>query len=336
MIGNGKYIAIIITIIVFQGSVSNSQADQWDDILTANKITIGMDTTFPPFQSIENLKAVGYEVDLSMRLGELLGVDIEILTTPWSSIILDLQAANFDIIMSAMTITPFRQTLIDFTIPYFYNGLGILVPTGNPSNIDNVLDANSSSINIGVIVGTEADQWVSANLNNATILAYTSDTLLYQAFTDGDVDMIVNSWYLIGRAIDNNILNGEMVDYGFNANEQFGIGVRKGETQLLNNLNHAISTMFIDGSYANITRSWFSLDGIANPIVHTTITTQTTSTATAYTTSTITETDQTVETSIDVSTSTIIESKAEVTYSPITVWVIFSIAVFTYFMRKRP
>ncbi|MCE7733293.1 MAG: amino acid ABC transporter substrate-binding protein [Candidatus Heimdallarchaeota archaeon] len=334
------YLLLLVIMLDTGGQVN---ADQWDDIKSANKIVVGMDTTFPPFQYIENLEAVGYEVDLSMRLGEILGVNIEILTTAWGSIIPDLQAGNFDIIMSAMTITSIRQTQIDFTIPYFFNGLGIFVQFGNPFNINDVMDANSTSVNIGVITGTGADSWVSNNLNNGTKLSYTTDTMLYQAFNDGNVDVIIHSWYSIGTAVEGGVLTGEMPDYGFNANEEFGIGVRKGETQLLQNLNNAITTMFIDGSYSNITRTWFNLDGIANPIVQTTSvlvttstdTTTTTSTDTTTTTSTVTETDHTVETSYDISTSTIIESKAEVAYSPVTMGIIFVIGIWSYSIRKR-
>ena len=349
MMGRNSFLTILIIILIFQTTLTQTHADQWDDVLAANKITIGMDTTYEPFQWIKNSKVVGYEVDLSARIGELLGVNVEIISTPWVTIIPDLQSAKFDIIMSAMTITPTRQTQIDFTTPYFYDSLGILVQSGNSFDIKIVNDANKTSIKVGSISGTSADLWVSTNLINATKVSFASDILVYQAFNNRDIDVLVNSWYTIGHEIKKGNLNGEIIDWGFDQYGPLGIGVRKGEARLLSMLNNVVATMFFDGTYINITESWFAVTGLnvaIDPSVETkteiqtdfTTSTETrteTRTETDHTTSTIRTTDKSVVTTYDVITSTFIDSKAEVTYNLAIPSIIFSIVLYTYALFKN-
>ncbi len=152
-----------------------------------------------------------------------------------------------------------------------------------------------------------------------------------------------------GHEIKKGNLNGEIIDWGFDQYGPLGIGVRKGEARLLSMLNNVVATMFFDGTYINITESWFAVTGLnvaIDPSVETkteiqtdfTTSTETrteTRTETDHTTSTIRTTDKSVVTTYDVITSTFIDSKAEVTYNLAIPSIIFSIVLYTYFIRKR-
>ena len=83
----------------------------------------------------------------------------EFINTVFDGIIPALTAQRFDVIMSAMTVTDDRKKTIDF-VPYFIAGTDILVPAGNPKNIQSIEDL--SGLNVAVESGTIQEQQVKA------------------------------------------------------------------------------------------------------------------------------------------------------------------------------
>jgi polar amino acid transport system substrate-binding protein len=112
---------------------------------------------------------------------------------------------------------------------------------------------------VGVQTGTTGESyikgWNAKHGGNITAVAFEDSALLETAVTTGQVDASIN---------DNGILYdyakknpGTQVSAEFNTNEQYGFGVRKGNSALLKVLNDAIKASAADGTYAAAYEKWF-------------------------------------------------------------------------------
>ncbi len=139
------------------------------DLITPGTLTVGSDTTYPPQEFIDTAtgQAKGFDVDLITVIAQRMGLQAKVVTTKFDTIIDDLAAKRFDVVISAVTINPQRQQKVDF-VPYFNAGESLLVRAGNPMNIKSTADLCGR--NVGVQTGTvEQDDLKTAN--NACVKA---------------------------------------------------------------------------------------------------------------------------------------------------------------------
>lgn len=123
------------------------------DLLTPGVLTVGSDTSYPPQEYIDPTthKAAGFDVDLITTLAKLMGLQAKIVPTKFDTIIDDLVAKRFDVVISAVSITPVRQKNVDF-VPYLNAGESLLVQKGNPKHIQSTDDL--CGLAVGVQEGT--------------------------------------------------------------------------------------------------------------------------------------------------------------------------------------
>src|SRR5437660_7561967 len=90
------------------------------DLKTPGTLTVGSDTTYPPQEYIDTAtnQATGFDVDLITAIGKQMGLQTKVVTTSFDTIINSLVAKRFDVVISAVSVTPERQKKVDF-IPYF-------------------------------------------------------------------------------------------------------------------------------------------------------------------------------------------------------------------------
>src|SRR5450432_343680 len=133
------------------------------DLIASGTLTVGNDTTYPPQEFIDTAsgKATGFDVDLITEMAKRMGLTANVKTANFTTIVDDLKAKRYDVVISAQTITADRQKQVDF-VPYFNAGQSILVANGNPKKINAVTDLCGKTV--GVQDGTtELDTLNAAN-----------------------------------------------------------------------------------------------------------------------------------------------------------------------------
>ena len=227
--------------------------------LQPGKLTMGSDTSYPPFESMEGSKPVGFDVEIAQAIAKKLGVTLDVISTAWDGIIPGLKTKKYDIIMSAMTITPDRQKQITFSDPYIDSDQSIAV--ANNSTIKSQADLK------GKVVGVQIDttgQFKAEEIKKAgglkEIQKFDTIMVAFEALEQGKVDAIINDYpvymYISGKRGKTNVITK------IKTNEQYGIGVRKDNTDLLKSINGALKTIRDDGTYTTIYKTWF---GVAPP-----------------------------------------------------------------------
>jgi ABC-type amino acid transport substrate-binding protein len=92
-------------------------------------LMVGSEIGYPPMEytSEDGTEFIGFDIDFSKRLGEILGVEVEFVNTAWDGIFAGLEKGQYDMIASSVSITPERQERYILTEPYVSNALCIVI-----------------------------------------------------------------------------------------------------------------------------------------------------------------------------------------------------------------
>lgn len=94
--------------------------------ITPGAISVGSDQVYPPYDYIEDGVTKGFDADVMALLGPKLGLDVKFMDTRFASLIPGLQANQFDMIASALYVTPARAQVVDY-IAYAKTGGSLMV-----------------------------------------------------------------------------------------------------------------------------------------------------------------------------------------------------------------
>src|SRR5439155_2962089 len=151
-------------------------------LVAPGTLTVGSDVGYPPQEYMDaGGNAVGLDIDIVDEIASRLGLSLKVTNFKFDDIIPALNAGQFDIVISAMTVTDERSKVVDF-VPYFDAGQAVLVPKGNPKGIKTLDDLSGK--NAAVQQGTTEETSLK-DLNDklgkegkakVNILTYPSDT----------------------------------------------------------------------------------------------------------------------------------------------------------------
>ena len=223
-------------------------------LVTPGQLTIGSDTTFPPFESMKGTTAEGFDVDMMNAIGKELGMKVVFQTENFDTIIASLKAHKFDAIASGMTITDERKKEIDFSDPYFDSNQSIAVLKKSGFTTQ----AQLAKKKIGVQSGTTGEKWATENLKpkGATIVPFKDATGAFAALQAGSVDAVVNDLPVTAEIIKEGPTRGFIIIDKIATGEQYGIAVAKDNPELLKAINAAIAKIKGDGTLQNIYNKW--------------------------------------------------------------------------------
>jgi len=223
-------------------SAGTSSAAAGIDLVQPGSLTV---CTNPPYEPFEYADAdgtvVGLDMDVVGQVAKDLGVTLATKVTPFEGIQsgADLDIGNCDVVASGITITDERKAKIDFSDPYFDADQGLLVPEG--SSLKDV--ASLKGKKIGVQQATTGETW--ATDNGLETVQFEDLGLQVQALQTGQVVAVVNDIAVLGPFVT----QGFTVAANFSTGEQYGLGVKKGNTALVDAINATLTRIRADGTY---------------------------------------------------------------------------------------
>jgi polar amino acid transport system substrate-binding protein len=246
-------VLLILTAILAVGCAAQSSQPETEELI------MGLDDTFAPmgFRD-EKGELVGFDVDLANEVAERIGVTIKFQPIDWSMKETELNAGNIDLIWNGYTITAERQEKVAFTKPYLENSQ--IIVTLADSDINTKVDL------AGKNVAVQAESSALDAINSEPEVAESFGELVEfstnnEAFSDlesGRTDALVvdevNARYFMKQVGEEKY---KVLDEDF-GDEEYGIGLRKEDTELLKKINDAMDEMKKDGTYDAIYAKWFS------------------------------------------------------------------------------
>jgi len=221
-------------------------------------LKVGSTPTGVPFTFLDTKtnSIQGIMVDLITEIGKDAGFQVQIEPMQFSTLIASLTANKIDIISAAMFVTPARKEVIDFSEPFYSYGEGLLVPKTDTRDYATQEDLKGEVV--GAQVGTAFVDALKKSGLFAEVKAY--DTI-------PDILRDVNAGRLKAGFADYPILAYNLKQGGFPEARivesykpvtigSVGIGVQKGDTELLNKINTSLAKLKANGTLGKILDKW--------------------------------------------------------------------------------
>ncbi|OWY28431.1 transporter substrate-binding domain-containing protein [Herbaspirillum robiniae] len=172
---------------LMSGAFSHAaMADQLDDIKKAGKIRVAIAMGTPLFSYADDkLQPTGSDVDTAKQLAQDLGVQLEIVSVTNAARVPTLQANRADIVVADLSITPERQKVIDFSIPYAV----ISIIVGGPKSMQIKDYPDLSGKRVGLTRATVNDTLTTQQAKGAEIVRYEDDATLITSMVTGQVEV---------------------------------------------------------------------------------------------------------------------------------------------------
>lgn len=250
--GREGALVLLAAMAVLVGTVAPASAQSaLARVRAAGEIRIGLDATYPPFGMAEGGEFSGFDVDLARAVARELGVRPVFINASFDGIFPALQNGSFDLVVSAVTITPERQATLLFSDPYIDAGQGIVVRADSAIT---GLDALAGRT-VGVQINTTA-QFAMEGRPGVTLAKYNSIDLALLDLQNGRVDAVASDGPVLRYMTRMSFPGLKTVGEEY-TDEQFGMVLARGSDDLRRAVNAALWRVQDSGEYARIHATWF-------------------------------------------------------------------------------
>ncbi|GAA1140312.1 ABC transporter substrate-binding protein [Ornithinicoccus hortensis] len=233
-----------------------------DDLKEAGVIRMAINPNYPPFESMgpDGKTLVGLEPDLADAIGDVLGLEIEMVPTSFDGIIPALEAHKVDMAMGSIGDTKEREEVVDFAT-FYWNGTMIMVPAGNPEGITS---EEACGVDIGVIRGSlQQSTFLPAHgprceedgKEPPTAQVYQDGPQAQLALKSGRIDGVMLDAPPLLDAAQKNPEDFEVVGPLVRNPNPGGVAFPK-DSELVEPVNGALNLLIESGAYEEILTRW--------------------------------------------------------------------------------
>jgi polar amino acid transport system substrate-binding protein len=234
-------------------------------VLGRKKLVVGTGTGNPPWHFDDNGKLSGFDIDMAKIIANGLFKDpeaVEFVQEASDARIPNLLTNKVDVVFQFMTVNPARAQQIQFTVPYYREGIGFLLSASGKYADYDALKSGGSAAKVSILQNPDVDKLIHSVLPDAQVQALDSQANVIQALDSGRVD---------AAAVDQSTVrwlnvqdSGKYRDSGFGFQPQtYAAGVRPGDDVWLRFLDtalHEALTGVSFGEYAASFKKWFGVD----------------------------------------------------------------------------
>lgn len=236
------------------------------------------DGTKCPADQLTTAEMQGFDVDVANAIGDHLGVETCFATPGWDTITAGSWADKWDVSVGSMTITPERQEILDFSVPYYYT----------PAVVATLADSGITSLDqlagqaVCAAVSTTYETWLSGGdiglpassiyaspPEGITVIPLETDQFCAEALVSGREDFV--AYVTSGTVVDANIAAGMPVVKVGSAvySEDLAAAFDKASTlptdSLRTEVDNLFTAMHADGRLTELSMKWFDSDLTQDP-----------------------------------------------------------------------
>ncbi|MBD3233492.1 MAG: transporter substrate-binding domain-containing protein [candidate division Zixibacteria bacterium] len=243
----------VLIMIVLSSCSGGAKVSTYEKVISEGVLRVGTDATYPPFETkdIDSKNLIGFDIDLITKICSEMGIEPEFIVTPFDGIIPGLLEHKYDVIISAMTITPQRAQRVTFSNPYYWASQSIAVRADN-WKIKSKDDLTGKRI--GVQLGTTGEI-VAKRIDDAEVISFENIGAAFIDLANGKVDAVINDKPTTQKIIKTK--GGIKIVGESLTSERYGIAVRPADKRLLNEINSILSTLEISGELRQLKDKWF-------------------------------------------------------------------------------
>ncbi|UUW87671.1 ABC transporter substrate-binding protein [Pimelobacter simplex] len=236
----------------------DSKSASGADIVTKGTLTVCSDVPYPPFEDFDKSSPTGFkgfDVDIVSEVAKRLDLKLKIQDSSFDALQSGqaLAAGQCDLAASAMTITDDRKKNLDFSDGYYDSKQSLLVPAD--SKIASIGDLKG--VKVGVQQGTTGKTYTEENAEDADIITFPSDAEMFQAIKAGQVEALLQD---LPVNLDHTRDGKFKIVETYDTSEEYGFAMKKGNSQLVKDVDGALEEMRKDGTYDTIYAKYFSTE----------------------------------------------------------------------------
>ena len=221
-------------------------------VRASGQLRIGTDATYPPFASAEGGEFTGFDIDLGRALARELGVEAVFINASFDGIFPALQNGSFDVVLSAVTITPERRAVLLFSDPYIDAGQ-LLAIRRDQQGINGPADLPGKRV--GVQINTTA-QFDLEKRTGVILSKYNTIDLALLDLQNGRIDAVVSDAPVLRYMTTLSFSDLKTAGDQF-TDEKLGVVLAPGSEDLRRAMNAALWKLEDSGEYARVYRQWF-------------------------------------------------------------------------------
>ncbi len=215
--------------------------------VTAGKLTMSTNAAFPPYEmTADDGSFEGIDIEVAAAIADKLGLELQVDDMDFDAALLAAQNGKSDMVMAGVTVTDERQKVMDFSDTYAEGIQSVIVP--EDSDIASADDLAGKTI--GTQRGTTGYIYCTDDFGEDSVVAYDNGLTAVQALNNGQVDAVVIDNAPAKEFVAANT-GLKILDTAY-AQEDYAIGVAKGNTALLDAINGALKELQADGTLQSI------------------------------------------------------------------------------------
>ena len=244
--------ATTLTAIAVAGGLASCSSQDTLDVCTS--------IPYEPFEykdSWQDNKVVGFDIDLMAIVAEDLGLEVNIIDMAFGPITTGqaLESGECDVAAAALTITPERSKVMDFSQPYYDADQALAAVPGN--GVASLSDLDGKLL--GIQTETTGEDYAKDKQGEFgyQIRSYDDLGALQEALLFGEIDGAIGDIPLWNAEATRNPDQLSVFER-FDTGEQYGFAVAKGNSDLLDTINDVLTTAKEDGTFARIYETWIN------------------------------------------------------------------------------
>ena len=234
------------------------QAGALDDAVRRGVLKVGTTPTYVPFEMTDKQgRIVGFEVDLLQAMSRALGVELELVAVPYTELLSGLMARKFDLIGSGMTVTQERNLKLNFSDSFIVVGQTVLLHPRLAGKVASIEDLDEAGYRIATTEGTTAQAAAQRFLGAARLSSFATPEEGVRQVVSGVADAFIHDapYNLIAMTRpENQALLALEQPFTY---EPLAFGLKKGDYDSLNWINHFLNQVAQDGTYDRLYDKWF-------------------------------------------------------------------------------
>jgi polar amino acid transport system substrate-binding protein len=251
--GKLTYALLLIVLLV----ACQQEDESWPRIQQSGILRVGLDPTYPPFESGDVPPLEGFDIDLANAIAADLNLEAQFTYFGYDGLYDALQTGQVDVLISALVVSPERTRDFAYSESYFNAGQILIAPESSNLTTIESLNNHTLAVELGAEGHVLATTW-QRQLPELTIMPYNSPDAALTAVTTGEAAaVLIDS--ISGRLFLKNTPNDLFTtDFTFETitEEPFAFVTRIEDRVLLEKLNESLRRLKQNGTLETIDRRW--------------------------------------------------------------------------------
>jgi polar amino acid transport system substrate-binding protein len=244
-----------MTAVLLAAASAPALADQWQDIQQRKELRCATFADVPPFAAPDpkTREMVGFDVDLCNALAKQFGVKATVVPVSVEARVPEVKLGRVDVAVANLAYTLGRAEQIQFSSPYYIAKEMLAVKASDP----HTKKADYSGKRLASTKGSTSEQ--SIKMNKSEPVTFQDTGSAYMAVQQNKaLGIVANTMTireLVGKSKSGGAVELKMITEPM-VLEPVGVGMKKGEPELLAHVNEALATLEKSGEINKLWDKW--------------------------------------------------------------------------------